>query len=47
VLESEAHLFPNAPLRVDIRFADQFGLRAGHIEELQQTIVQGSGKVHQ
>jgi hypothetical protein len=46
VLESEAHLFPNAPLRVDLKFADQFGLRAQQIQELQQAIIQGSGKLH-
>jgi RHS repeat-associated protein len=46
VLESEAHLFPDAPLRVDVRFADQFGLRAEQIQELNQVIIQGTGRVH-
>jgi hypothetical protein len=46
VLEAESPLFPDAPLRVDINFADQFGLRAQQIDELQQAIIQGSGKTH-
>jgi hypothetical protein len=45
VLESEAYLFPDAPLRVDVRFADQFGLRAEQIQELNQVIIQGTGRV--
>lgn len=46
VLESEASLFPNAPLQVDLKYADQFGLRAEQIQALQEAIIQGSGKVH-
>lgn len=45
VLESEAVHFPGAPLRVDLKTADQFGLRSKQIEELQQAIIPGSGKV--
>lgn len=33
VLESEVHLFPDAPIRVDTAFPDQFGLRPHHVDE--------------
>lgn len=46
VLESEASQFPGAPLRVDLKIPDQFGLRPQQIQELKSTIVQGSGKTH-
>jgi hypothetical protein len=44
VLESEAHMFPNSPLRVDLRYSDQFGLRSEQINTLRDVIVQGSGQ---
>lgn len=48
VLESEAAANPGRPLVVDItKAADQFGLRAEQIEELNRAIILGSGKVDQ
>jgi hypothetical protein len=44
VLESEAHMFPNSPLRVDVRYPDQFGLRAQQIGTLRDVMIQGSGQ---
>ena len=44
VLESEAHMFPNSPLRVDTRSPDQFGLRPQQINTLRDVMVQGSGQ---
>ncbi|MBS1940222.1 MAG: hypothetical protein JST38_05040, partial [Bacteroidetes bacterium] len=46
VLESEASQFPQAPLRVDVKTPDQFGLRPAQIQELKSNIVQGSGKTN-
>jgi RHS repeat-associated protein len=48
VLESEAAMFPHAPLLVDVtKAARQFGLRAEQIEALKQAIIQGTGRIGQ
>ena len=44
VFESEASSFPNAPLKVDLAYPDQFGLRAEQIQELNNIILPGSGR---
>lgn len=45
VFESEVHLFPDAPIRVDTAFPDQFGIRPQHFQRLQEVIVPNSGKI--
>jgi RHS repeat-associated protein len=45
VLEGGASLFPWRPLLVDVKVANQFGLRYAQIEKLQKAIVQGSGRI--
>jgi hypothetical protein len=45
VPERLARSNPNSPIRVDVTKApDQYGLRREQIEQLRQTIIQGSGK---
>lgn len=45
VPESLAGKYPGQPILVDVtKAADQFGLRSGQIRELQEAIVQGTGK---
>ena len=48
VLESEVKLKPNAPIIGDpTKAPDQFGLRPQDIENLENAIIQGTGKVEQ
>jgi len=44
VLEAEKSMFPNAPLRVDTHFKDQFELRPEHFQELMENVVPGTAK---
>jgi len=44
ILESEVAQFGRTrPVRVDMEFPDQFGLRPQQIEELRNAIIQGTG----
>lgn len=46
VPESMARQFPNSPIVVDpTKAADQFGIRAAQVEELQKRIIQGTGEI--
>jgi hypothetical protein len=44
VPESQAAKFPDAPLKVDTRFRDQYGLRPQHIREIYGYIIPGSAE---
>jgi len=45
VTNEEKLLNPNAPLKVDLKYPDQYGVRPQQIEQLINAIIPGSGRV--
>lgn len=43
--EDEARLYPDRPIRVDILYPDQFGIRSNLFDELLEHVVPGSAEV--
>jgi hypothetical protein len=44
VVEDDVKFFKDSPIKVDLKVNDQYGIRSNQFQELQESIIQGTGK---